>query len=148
MIQIPFKKLDKNAVIPEFKHLDDAGKDLIAVSYNYNEKYDRHEYGLGFATAIPEGYYIKIAPRSSNTKTNLYLPNGEGTIDAGYRGEWKVFYKSRDKGGDKEYNVGDAIAQCFLCKRPDWEFVEVDELDNTDRGADGGINRDDINFKV
>ena len=130
MIQIPFKKLDKNAVIPEFKHLDDAGKDLIAVSYNYNEKYD------------------KIAPRSSNTKTNLYLPNGEGTIDAGYRGEWKVFYKSRDKGGDKEYNVGDAIAQCFLCKRPDWEFVEVDELDNTDRGADGGINRDDINFKV
>ena len=164
-IKIPLLKLNENAVLPKFKHDTDAGADLIAVSCLYNEKYDRFEYGLGFATEIPEGYYIKIAPRSSNTKTEAYLPNGEGTIDSDYRGEWKVFYKLRTRfdelfpTGDRNlnliemenelapYEVGDKIAQCFLCKKPDWEFVETDKLSETERGTDGGINRIDKDCK-
>jgi len=166
MINVKFKKLNENAVIPQFKHPGDAGKDLIATSMKYNPKYDRFEYGLGFASAIPVGYECSIAPRSSNTKTDAYIPNAPATIDSGYRGEWFVFFKLRTSfnqlfdGGDYQlnilemenelapYKVGDAIAQVMLRKVEDWEFEEVEDLDETERGADGGLIRDDSNFKV
>ena len=160
MIQVKFKKLNENARIPDFKHVGDAGKDLFATSLRYNPKYDRFEYGLGFATAIPEGYEVSIVPRSTNTKKECYIPNSPGTIDAGYRGEWFVMFKHRVPfetlflDGDYELNVnelinelapfkpGEAIAQALLHKREDWEFIEVNELDETERGADGGLNRE------
>jgi len=163
-MKIPFKKLNEKAIIPEFKHPEDAGKDLFPVSVRYNKKYDRIEYGLGFATAIPEGYEIEIRPRSSQTKKDWYIPNAPGTIDAGYRGEWFVMFKHRVPfetlfpDGDYELNVlefeneilpkilpyslEEAVAQALLHKREDWEFIEVNELDETERGADGGLNRE------
>lgn len=164
MIEILFKKLDKNAIIPERKHDTDAGFDLVATSCKYNYKYDRFEYGVGFATKIPAGFYAEILPRSSNTKTDAYLPNSSGVIDANYTGEWKVFYKLRTRfedlfpDGDTElnilemenelspYKIGDKIAQCLIHRVEDAKFITVDELPETDRGADGGINRDDKNF--
>ena len=165
-MEVLIKKLNENARIPDFKHPEDAGKDLIATSMKYNPKYDRFEYGLGFATAIPVGYECSIVPRSSNTKTEAYIPNAPGTIDAGYRGEWFVFFKLRTPfdilfpTGDRElnilemenehapYKVGEAVAQVMLRKREDWKFVEVDELDETERGADGGLVRDNKDFTV
>lgn len=165
MIEILFKKLDKNAVIPEKKHDTDAGFDLVATSCKYNQIYDRFEYGVGFATKIPAGFEAEIRPRSSNTKTEAYIPNAPGTIDANYTGEWKVFYKLRTRfeelfpDGDKELNllemenelrpyaIGDKIAQCLIHRVEDSRFIVVDELPETDRGADGGINRNDKNFK-
>lgn len=167
MIEILFKRLNENAVIPTKTHLDDAGQDLVAVSYKYNPKYDRFEYKLGFATKIPLGYEAEIRPRSSNTKTNAYIPNAPGTIDAGYTGEWNVFYKLRTPfeqlfpncGDDKElcylemeneyapYKRFDKIAQVLFHKVEDVMYKEVDELPNTDRGNDGGLLRDNKNFK-
>lgn len=164
MIQVKFKKLNEKAVIPDFKHVGDAGKDLFATSVKYNPKYDRLEYGLGFATAIPEGYQVSIRPRSSNTKKDWYLPNSPGTIDSNYRGEWFVMFKNRVPfeqmfpTGDPKLNLlefeneilpkilpyalDEAVAQCFLEKVEDWKFVETNELDETERGADGGLNRE------
>lgn len=160
MIQVKFKKLNEKAVLPDFKHPEDAGKDLFPVSVKYNEKYDRLEYGLGFATAIPEGYEVEIRPRSSQTKKDWYIPNAPGTIDSNYRGEWFVMFKHRVPfetlfpNGDYELNInelinelapykpGEAIAQALLHKKEDWEFTEVNELDETERGADGGLNRE------
>lgn len=165
MVQINFKKLNENAVIPTFKHDGDGAQDLIATSCRYNPKYDRFEYGVGFATSFPKGYRFRIVPRSSNTKTDAYIPNSVGLIDAGYRGEWMVFYKLRTSfdllfpEGDRElnifemenelrpYNIGDAIAQCYLEKVEDWEWNEVDKLESSERGTDGGLIRDDKNFK-
>lgn len=165
MIEILFKKLDENAVIPGKKHDTDAGFDLVATSCKYNQIYDRFEYGVGFATKIPAGFEAEIRPRSSNTKTEAYIPNAPGTIDANYTGEWKVFYKLRTRfeelfpDGDKELNllemenelrpyaIGDKIAQCLIHRVEDSKFIVVDELPETDRGADGGINRNDKNFK-
>lgn len=166
MIEILFNRLDKNAVLPMRKHIGDAGYDLIATSCKYNAKYDRFEYGLGFATKIPLGYEAEIRPRSSNTKSEAYIPNAPGTIDSNYTGEWKVFYKLRTRfedlfpEGDRDlnllemenelapYKVGDAIAQCLFHRTEDIWYVEVENLPETDRGSDGGINRDDLNFTV
>ena len=135
---VKIKKLNENAVIPFQKHVgEDACYDLVPVSYKYNPKYDRFEYGVGFATKIPLGYYAEILPRSSNTKTDAYLPNSCGVIDSGYTGEWKVFYKLRQSfdelfpTGDRElnllemenelrpYKVGDAIAQFLIHRTED-----------------------------
>ena len=82
-----------------------------------------------------------------------------------YRGEWMFMYKLRTPfeqlfpEGDKELNllemenelapfkVGDLIGQIWFEEiiNPEWE--EVDELSDTERGADGGLIRDDNNFK-
>jgi len=164
MIQVKFKKLNENAKIPDFKHKGDAGKDVFATSVKYNPKYDRIEYGLGFASAIPEGYQVSIRPRSSQCKKDWYIPNAPATIDSNYRGEWFIMFKNRTSfdqmfpTGDPKlnllefenevlpkilpYSLDEAIAQCFLEKVEDWEFVEVDELDDTERGSDGGLIRE------
>lgn len=169
MKEVKFKKLCDKAIIPDVKHIGDAGRDLFAVGVKYNSKYDRLEYNLGFATEIPEGYQISIRPRSTNTKKDWYIPNTPGTIDSNYRGEWLVMFKYRIPfeqmfpEGDRElnilefenevlpkilpYSLEEAIAQCFLEKVEDWKFVEVDELSESNRGADGGLVRDDKNFK-
>lgn len=165
MISIKIKKLNPNAAIPSFTKPGDGAQDVVAVSCKYNPKYDRFEYGLGFATEIPTGYRARLVPRSSNTKTDAYLPNHVGLVDAGYRGEWMIFYKLRDSfstlfpTGDKElnllemenecapYKVGDRIAQCYFEEILEPEWIEVNELSDSERGADGGLIRDDKNFK-
>lgn len=161
-MKVKIKKLHENAVIPFQKHLgEDACYDLVPVSYKYNPKYDRFEYKLGFATQFSSDWEAEIRPRSSNTKTDAYIPNAPGTIDSGYTGEWNVFYKLRDsfeqlfQEGDRELNIlemenemapykidGTAIAQIKFNRVEHTEWIEVDELSNTSRGADGGLIRE------
>ena len=72
---VKIKKLNENAVIP-FKKGDDEGNacyDLVPVSCKYNPKYDRFEYGLGFATEFTPDWEAEIRPRSTNTKTDCYV---------------------------------------------------------------------------
>lgn len=158
---VKIKKFNKNAVIPFQKHIgEDACYDLVPVSYKYNPKYDRFEYKLGFATEFSSDWEAEIRPRSSNTKTNAYLPNSVGTIDSCYRGEWLVIYKLRTPfeqlfpNGDPELNAlemenelapykidGTAIAQVKFNRVEHTDWIEVEELSDTSRGADGGLVR-------
>ena len=159
---VSIKKLHPNAKIPFKKHSDDACFDLIPVSCKYNPKYDRFEYGLGFATEFSSNWEAEIRPRSSNTKTDAYLPNSVGCIDSNYRGEWKVFFKLRDSfdilfpDGDRELNILEmenefapypidgetAIAQVKFNRVEPTTWEETNELSDTDRGADGGLIRE------
>ena len=160
---VKIKKLDENAVIPFKKHeFGDACYDLVPVSCKYNPKYDRFEYGLGFATEFTPDWEAEIRPRSTNTKTDCYIPNTPGTIDASYRGEWFVFVKLRDSfdvlfpTGDRELNLLEmenelrpypvdgktAIAQVKFNRVEHTDWIEVDELSDTSRGTDGGLIRE------
>ncbi len=162
---VKIKKLNENAVIPFKKHpIEDACYDLVPVDYRYNPKYDRFEYKLGFATEFSSDWEAEIRPRSSNTKTDAYIPNGPGTIDSGYRGEWNVFYKLRTSFDqlfpdctpenrdlcilemENEYAPykidGTAIAQVKFNRVEHTDWIEVDELSDTTRGADGGLLRE------
>lgn len=158
---VKIKKLHKNAQIPFKKHpIEDACFDLIPVSYEYDAKRDRFIYHLGFATEFTSDWEAEIRPRSSNTKTEAYIPNAPGTIDAGYRGEWLVIYKLRTPfeqlfpDGDKELNLiemenemapykmdGTAIAQVKFNRVEPTTWIEVEELSDTSRGEDGGLKR-------
>ena len=159
-MKVSIKLLDKNAVIPFQKHRgEDACYDLIATSCKYNPKYDRFEYGLGFATEFTPDWEAEIRPRSTNTKKDVYIPNAPGTIDSNYRGEWFVMFKHRvpfDQlfpTDDRElnilemenelapYKVGDAVAQVKFNRVEPVDWEQVIDISDTSRGADGGLVR-------
>lgn len=137
-MQIRVKKLHEDAVIPVYSKPGDAGLDLTAISMQ-KDNYDNITYGTGLAIEIPEGYVGLIFPRSSNSKTDLYLTNHVGVIDSGYRGE--IMFKYRPVNGllnAKIYHIGDRIGQLIIMPYPQIELVETAELSDTERG-DGGF---------
>lgn len=91
----------------------------------------------GFCIALPTGYELQVRPRSGLAlKNGITLPNSPGTIDEDYRGEVGVIVLNT---GAEEFVVtrGMRIAQAVVAPvvRAVWE--EVDDLDNTARGAGG-----------
>lgn len=146
-LKVKIKKLDDKAVIPQYAHDSDAGLDFTVVSYEYKPNIDCHIYGTGLAVEIPEGYVGLCFPRSSNRKTEAYLTNSVGVIDSGYRGEIMVSFKNRDKLTKdntseipeliKPYEIGDRIMQMIIIPYPKINFVEVEELSDSDRGEGG-----------
>lgn len=91
-----FKTLDEGVTLPTYAHKGDAAMDLIATSVTYDDEHDAYIYGTGLYCESKEGMCALILPRSSNMKTDAYLPNSVGLIDTyTYRGEIKVVYKLR-----------------------------------------------------
>lgn len=136
-MQVKIKKLDINAVIPVYAKDGDAGLDLVAVSVT-SDKNGNIVYGTGLAIEIPEGYEGQIRPRSSIRNYDLRLVNSPGTIDSNYRGEILcVFDTNYDDRDCKMYKIGDRIAQLLIKPSPYIKLVEVNELSETERGANG-----------
>ena len=151
-MKIKIKKLKENAVIPFYSKNGDAGMDLTATSKWYDDNGNTC-YGTGLAFEIPEGYFGLLVPRSSNAKTDLRLTNSSGILDSGYRGEVMFKYRNdnfaRMDGGlqnhlmmgdiafSNEYEVGDRVGQILILPYPKIEFVEVEELTETERGEGG-----------
>ena len=132
------KKLHIDAVVPEYSKPGDAGMDLTAISMEKDD-HGNVVYGTGLAIEIPEGHVGLIFPRSSNSKTDLYLTNHVGVIDSGYRGE--IMFKFRPIDGllnAKVYQVGDRIGQLMILPYPAVELTETTELSSSERG-DGGF---------
>lgn len=145
VIQVKIKKLCQSAVIPSYAHNSDAGLDLVATSKTIDE-YGNIVYGFGLAVEIPDGYVGLIFPRSSIYKQSIYLTNCVGVIDSGYRGEISAKFKPSlvletrvncKKLTPDAYEVGDRIAQMIILPYPRIEFVEVEELSDSERGAQG-----------
>jgi dUTP pyrophosphatase len=112
--------------------------DLTAVTAT-QDQYGNVVYGIGLAFEIPEGHVGLLFPRSSNSKTDLYLTNHVGVVDSGYRGE--IMFKFRPVNGllnAKVFQVGDRVGQIMILPYPSIEFDEVNELTNSERG-DGGF---------
>lgn len=145
-LKVRIKKLHKNAIIPKYAKPGDAGLDLTAVS-KYFDEYGNLCYGTGLAFEIPKGYVGLIFPRSSICKNQLLLSNSVGVIDSGYRGEVSFKFKpsnsfasvlyDTDWEQNGAYKVGDRIGQMIIMPYPQIEFVEVDELSETERGTGG-----------
>lgn len=145
-MKVKIKRLNENAVIPKYAYPGDAGMDLTATSKYYDE-YGNICYGTGLAFEIPKGYVGLAFPRSSCSKEQIVLSNAVGVIDSGYRGEVVMKFKPSvafDSGQCEAYRrkysmyeVGDRIAQMIIMPYPQIEFMEVDELSETER-ANGG----------
>ena len=133
-LKIKFKKLNPNAVMPRQGTTGAAGFDLTAVSI---EKKDMTvKYDTGIAVEIPPGYVGLVFPRSSVCKTGMTLANSVGVIDSDFRGSISlVFYKGPN--WIEPYSYGERIGQLVIVPIPEVEFVEAEELSETDRGAGG-----------
>lgn len=91
----------------------------------------------GLFIALPAGHEAQIRPRSGLAlKHGVTVLNTPGTVDADYRGEVKVLLVNLS---DVPFvvNDGERIAQMIVAKYEQVEFVEVEQLDETERGAGG-----------
>jgi len=134
--KVKIKKLDPNAVIPKYSKDGDAGMDLTITDIKENTSFSI-TYGFGIAIEIPKGYVGLIFPRSSVRNQDLILSNCVGVIDSGYRGELQATFKKTQGLDSFSYNVGDRGAQIMIIPYPQIEFVETDNLSDTERGAGG-----------
>lgn len=130
-----FKKLSEVATIPAQVHLGDAGFDLAAA---YDGVIPAHGKGISktdLAVAIPIGWYGRIAPRSS-VAWKHHIDIGAGVIDSAFRGNVGIvlFNHSTE---DFHYKAGERLAQLVIERCYIGHVVEVDELDDTDRGSGG-----------
>ncbi|MCF0207894.1 MAG: dUTP diphosphatase [Bacteroidaceae bacterium] len=91
----------------------------------------------GLYMALPKGYEAQVRPRSGLAlKHGITVLNTPGTIDADYRGELGVVLVNLSN-EDFVINDGERIAQMVIAKHETAEFIEVEELDETERGAGG-----------
>ena len=150
-MEVKIKKLYEDSILPTKAHATDAGYDLYAHSKSYDED-GNVVYGSGVAMEIPKGYVGLVFPRSSNAKKDIILSNSVGVIDSGFRGEISFKFKASIRASHNEmlneevcafvnkpttYNVGERIGQIIIMPYPEIEFVEVDELSDSERGVGG-----------
>jgi dUTP pyrophosphatase len=91
----------------------------------------------GIYIEVPEGYEAQIRPRSGLAlKKGIAIVNSPGTIDADYRGEIGVILVNLSN-EDFVVNDGERICQMVIAKHEKAEWIEVEKLEETDRGAGG-----------
>jgi dUTP pyrophosphatase len=137
-VTLHFKRLSEAACTPTRAHDGDAGFDLYAAEAARLEPGQRASVGTGIAIAIPPGHAGLVLPRSGlAARSGITLVNAPGLIDAGYRGEVRVLLLNTDAAVPFEVAAGDRIAQLMVTPFAAPELVELDELDDTVRGAGG-----------
>ena len=134
---IAFKREHPNAVIPTYKTKGAAGADVCSVEEKTIPPGERAFISLGFSVSIPEGLEIQVRPRSGLAlKNGITVLNTPGTLDSDFRGLVGVVLFNSSK---EPFVVlpGDRIAQMVVNKVELLPFIEVDELDSTERGTGG-----------
>jgi dUTP pyrophosphatase len=137
-LTLPIKRLDPTVELPTYAYEGDAGLDLRSNEDVTLAPFERRLVGTGLAIAIPEGYAGFVQPRSGLAlREGLSMANTPGLIDAHYRGELKVCAINLDPSRSIHIERGERIAQLVIKRVPVVSLQEVDELDETDRGAGG-----------
>jgi dUTP pyrophosphatase len=137
-VQVLLSRLDPDVPLPAYARPGDAGADLVTTSDIVLRPGERGVVGTGVAIALPAGYAGFVHPRSGlAARVGLSVVNTPGTIDAGYRGEIRVCLINHDPVHPVKLTRGDRIAQLVVQRVEHAEFVEVAELDVTERGAGG-----------
>ncbi|HWO01948.1 MAG TPA: dUTP diphosphatase [Blastocatellia bacterium] len=138
MINLRIKLLHADIPMPRYQHEGDAGLDLPSRVDVTIEPGERSIVPTGIAVAIPSGYAGFVLPRSGlAARHGIALVNSPGLIDAGYRGEVAVVMINTDKHEAFHIKRGDRIAQLVLQHVVEATTVNVEELDETSRGAGG-----------
>jgi dUTP pyrophosphatase len=140
VLKIPVVRIDPELPLPEYAKPGDAGVDLRATGdVVLAPGGGRALVPTGVAVAIPRGYAGFIQPRSGLAmRHGVTCLNTPGLIDADYRGELKVLLVNTDPVEPFEVRRGERVAQLVIQAVEHADFVEVDELDETERG-DGGF---------
>ena len=144
MLEMKFKRLNDTMIVPTKAHDTDACFDIYADALSFRSDGEiciaPHETVIiptGFSANIPHGYWGAIFARSGlASKQGLRPANCVAVIDEPYTGEWKIPIYN-DSEDIRVIHHGDRIAQFTLLPYYDIQLEEVEELDETDRGANG-----------
>ena len=125
--------------LPAYETANSAGMDLRAFTDAeiVLKPFERKLIPTGLYIELPDGYEAQIRPRSGLAiKSGITVLNSPGTIDADYRGEIKVILINLS---DTDFTIksGDRICQMVIAKHEKAEFIEVEEISETERGAGG-----------
>ena len=125
--------------LPAYETVHAAGMDLRADLDEpiHLKPMERKLVPTGLYMELPEGFEAQIRPRSGLAfKHGIGIVNSPGTIDADYRGEIKVLLVNLS---DQvfEINSGDRIAQMVIARHEKANWLQVEELNETLRGAGG-----------
>lgn len=139
---VKVKKLADVAMLPSKGSDKAAAYDVYACILNESnavtiEPHTTVKIGTGLSMTPPEGFFVGVYARSGlSSKEGLRPANCVGVCDEDYTGEYIVALHN-DSEETRIVKHGDRIAQLILQKRYDMDFVEVEELEATERGAGG-----------
>ena len=137
-VTIGLVRLDPGLPLPCYAREGDAGADLAIAEDCVLLPGHRQVVGTGVAIALPLGWAGFVHPRSGlAARSGLTIVNAPGTIDAGYRGEIKVCLLNTDQEQPITLKRGDLVAQLVVQQVARADFVEVNELPPSERGAGG-----------
>jgi len=137
-IIVKVKRIDTGLELPAYAYPGDAGLDLRSAVDITLAPFERSLIPCGIAVAIPEGYAGFVMPRSGLAiRSGLSMANTPGLVDSQYRGELKAVAVNLDAHEPIVIKRGDRIAQLVILAHPVVELIEVDELDETERGSGG-----------
>ena len=137
-VKVLITRLDPSVPLPKYGKPGDAGADLASRIDFTLPAGERALIPTGISVALPPGYVALVHPRSGLAiKNGISMVNTPGTVDASYRGELQIILINHDKSEDFVIKKGDRIAQLVIQKVEQAEFIEVDALPGTDRGAGG-----------
>ena len=140
MVNVNFKKLDKNAHAPTYGSEFAAGAALYALTGGDTVRFKPGETKMihtGIAVEIPEGYAGLVYARSGiATKRGLAPANKVGVIDSDYRGEVMVSLHNHSN-EEQEITDGERIAQMVIARHEQPQLIPVTILDTTERGEGG-----------
>ena len=125
--------------LPEYATTLSAGMDIRANidSPIGTKPLERKLIPTGLFIELPAGYEAQIRPRSGLAiKKGITVLNSPGTIDADYRGEVCIILVNLSS-DDFEIVDGERICQMVIAEHAQAEWIEVDVLGETERGAGG-----------
>jgi len=128
-----------NHNLPHYETIASAGMDLRAnlLEDRILKPLERTIVGTGLYIELPIGYEAQVRPRSGlAAKKGITVLNAPGTVDADYRGEIGVILVNLS---NEEFTIqnGERIAQLVIAKHERADWIEVEELSETDRGEGG-----------
>lgn len=139
MLYLKITKLNPNATLPSKAHSNDACFDIYAcIDKSITiQPHTTEKIPTGFATEIPHGYWGAIFARSGlSSKKGLRPVQGVPVIDENYRGEWLIPLHN-DSNEVQVINPNERICQFTLLPWYETTLMEVDNLDETERGEGG-----------
>ena len=162
VINIPIEFCNKDAKMPVYARIGDAGMDIFALEDIEVNPGETKLIPTGIKVAIPIGYELQVRPKSGRTlKTKLRVANTPGTIDSGYRDEIGVIIEniepsikdityefdshgrpiitSIEHGRPFIIEKGSKFAQLVLSEVPTASFYEVDDVGKIGENRGGGF---------
>ena len=139
-VELPFKKLHPDAVVPTYAYELDSGFDLFSVEEVCLVPFGRALVPTGLAFEVPDGTELQIRTKSGLAiNQGLMVLNSPGTVDCGYLGEIKVIVINMN---DYALTIPkhQKVAQGVLCPVFNGKKVKLTEKNNlgkSERGENG-----------